>query len=315
MKESIDPIPIEDIIYALTDINHPFPAQYLPFFSDISERNLAEIMRIWEDLAVKRKVNLLGDLERLMESDTLLAFDDIARFALKDNDPNVRRKAIELLWECEDPGLAEEFSRMLEHDQDETVQLSAVEALGRFVLLGELEEIPRRVARAVREVLYQVFSSHPPKILQQEILKSLSYANLPEITKVITARIDDPDPSWQLAAIIAMGRSADERWEKSILKMLKSPSLPHQIEAVRSAGELELPSARLILLDMLNTSIRDDDLRYQVIWSISKIGGEEVRETLEKILDGAESDDEAEIIELALEHLAFNDDLPSLNIF
>ena len=148
MKESIDPIPIEDIVNALTDINNPFPAQYLPFLSDISEPNLAEIIRIWEDISVKRKVNLLADLERLLESDTLLAFNDIARFALKDNDPNVRSKAIGLLWECEDPGLADEFSRMLEHDQDETVQLSAAEALGRFVLRGELDEIPRRVARA-----------------------------------------------------------------------------------------------------------------------------------------------------------------------
>jgi hypothetical protein len=52
-----------------------------------------------------------------------------------------------------------------------------------------------------------------------------------------------------------------------------------------------------------------------VIWSLAKIGGEEVRETLEKLLEDAESDDEAEIIEMALEHLAFNDELPSLDIY
>jgi HEAT repeat protein len=204
---------------------------------------------------------------------------------------------------------------MLEHDPDETVQLSAAEALGRFVLLGELEEIPSRIAKSVNECLFLVFSNHPAKKIQQEILKSLSFANLPEITKMITSRIDDPDQSWQLAALIAMGRSADERWEKSILRMLKNPNLPHQIEAVRSAGELELHTARPILLEMLENTIRDEDLRYQVIWSLAKIGGEEVRETLEKLLEDAESDDEAEIIEMALEHLAFNDELPSLDIY
>jgi len=315
MKESIDPVPIEDILNALKDINHPFPSHFLPYFSDISEANLAEIIRIWEQLAVKRKVNLLADLERAMEGDTLLAFDDIARFALKDNDPNVRRKAIELLWESEDSGLAVEFSDLLKHDPDETVQLSAAEALGRFVLLGELDEIPSRIAKEVREVLLHVLSIHPTKKIQQEIIKSLSYANLPEIGKEIDARFKDPDPTWQLAAIISMGRSANERWEESILKMLKNPSLPHQIEAVRSAGELELASARQILLEMLNNNIQDEDLRYQAIWSLAKIGGDEVRETLEKILEDTDSDDEADIIELALEHLSFSDELPSLDIF
>jgi len=315
MKESIDPVPIEDILSALLDTNNPFPSQFLPFFSDISEANLAEIIRIWDNLAVKRKVNLLADLERAMEGDTLLVFDDIARFALKDNDPNVRSKAIELLWESEDPGLAVEFSFLLEHDPDENVQVSAAEALGRFVLLGELDEIPSRIAKETRQVLFRVLSSHPAKKIQQEIIKSLSYANLPEIGQEIGARFEDPDPTWQLAAIISMGRSANERWEESIIKMLNNPSLPHQIEAVRSAGELELSSARQILLEMLNNNIQDEDLRYQAIWSLAKIGGDEVRETLEKLLEDADSDDEADIIEMALEHLAFNDELPSLDIF
>lgn len=315
MKAIIDSIPIADVIKALLDLDNPLPAQFLYVFSDISESDLAEVRKIWEDIAVNRKVYLFAELERLMETDTLLAFDEIAHFALSDSDPNVRSKSISLLWECEDPRLAGELSIILEQDQNEMVQLSAAAALGRYVLLGELDEIPQSITNKVRELLLRVFSSHPSKEIQQEVFKSLSFASLPEIDKMISSKFNDPDLSWQLAAIIAMGRSADERWEKPILKTLHSPNLPHQIEAVRSAGELELTSARLPLLDMLNAHIQDEDLRFQVIWSLSKIGGEEVKETLEKLLDSADSEDEVEIIELALEHLAFNDELPSLDIF
>ncbi|MBA4400239.1 MAG: hypothetical protein C0396_10315 [Anaerolinea sp.] len=43
------------------------------------------------------------------------------------------------------------------------------------------------------------------------------------------------------------------------------------------------------------------------IWSLSKIGGEKVRDTLEKALDDSEDDDEIEMLEDALENLQFTE--------
>ena len=303
------------VIKALLDNSQPFPPQYLHFFSDISTNDLKEIEDVWEMITINRKINLLADLETLLESDTLLAFDDIAKFALTDNDPNVRSRAVSLLWESDDPRVAEKYLTILENDPSEAVKSAVASALGRFVLLAELDELSPQLSDQIIRLLLRTFESNPPKEIQQEILKSLAYTNLPEVAKMISRAFESPDATWQLAALISMGRSADDRWEDSILSMLTNKSLPHQIEAVKAVGELEIGDAKQKLMDMLKSPDCDEELRFQIIWSLSKIGGDDVKELLLNLLEDSDSEDEIDIIEMALDNLEFSDGLPSLDIF
>jgi HEAT repeat protein len=78
---------------------------------------------------------------------------------------------------------------------------------------------------------------------------------------------------------------------------------------VQAAGELSLQSARPILLKMLGEE-EDDSVLSAVIWSLSQIGGEDVRTYLENLLDAVEEDDEQiAFLEEALDNLAFTEDL------
>jgi hypothetical protein len=54
----------------------------------------------------------------------------------------------------------------------------------------------------------------------------------------------------------------------------------------------------------------DDSILSSVIWSLSQIGGEDVRTYLENLLDVIEDDDEQiAFLEEALDNLAFTEDL------
>jgi len=83
-------------------------------------------------------------------------------------------------------------------------------------------------------------------------------------------------------------------------------------EAAGAAGELEINEAVPRLLEMLDED--DEDIRAAAIWSLSQIGGEGVRESLEDMLDEIEDDDEAELIENALENLTLTEDFLALSI-
>jgi len=250
----------------------------------------------------------------MMEADTMLSCDGLARFALDDEFPEVRSNAITLLWECDDPKLAPRFVEMLENDESELVQAAAAAALGKFVLLGELDEIPSGTAKRTIQALIEKLKSKPSKEIHQEILKSLAYSSDPAISSMIEKAFLDPDLSWRLAAIISMGRSADDRWEKPVLQMIKSDDPEMKSEAVRAAGELELSSARTILLQILEDEEDDFDLRTNAIWSLSKIGGENVKSVLQRLLNAAPDEEEAEIIEMAIEALDFSSELPDLDV-
>jgi HEAT repeat protein len=313
-QEKDTPTLVQPVIDALLDIDHVFPARYLPFFSDISEKGFKAVREAWPLIPVERRISLLSDLELAMESDSLLSYDTLAKFALNDDEPNVRSRAISLMWESDDPDFLDSLVEILESDPSDLVQVSAAAGLGRFVLMGELDEIPRRLLKTAVSALQKKQAGKPSKVVQQEILKSLAYTSSIELNRQIEQAHTDPDPTWKLTAVIAMGRTADERWESKVLRDMESDTTAIQNEAVKAAGEIELESARLPLLDMLESGISDLELRLHVIWALARIGGEDVRESLQALMEEADDEEEIDVIEMALEHLEFSEELPDLDL-
>ena len=115
------------------------------------------------------------------------------------------------------------------------------------------------------------------------------------------------------ARLFAMGRSSDDRWKKQVLSQMRSPSDDIRSEAIHAAGELELESARPVLLDLLEDE-EDHEIRHELIWSLSRIGGEGVRAKLEELFEIEEDDEEADFIEESLDTLAFTEDMGNFSL-
>lgn len=95
--------------------------------------------------------------------------------------------------------------------------------------------------------------------------------------------------------------------------MLKSDSAEVRAEAARAIGELEINKCvpeLLALLDDVN-----DDVRMAVVWSLSQIGGEGVREALEALFESTDDEEEADFIASALENLTFSEESGLLGLF
>ncbi len=308
-------VPLQQVLAALLDEQNVFPPAYLHHFSDLEGANLQSLRSIWPQVEAHRRLALLEDLEELAEADTLVSFDNVARMALQDTDPRVRAAAIRLLWEDEDARLAPIFIRMLEHDEDAGVRAAAAAALGLFVYQGEVEEIPEETLHQVEDSLLRVQAGPDEPLVRRRALESLGYSGREEVPGLIRAAYDSADTDWLASALFAMGRSADETWAPEVLRMLRYPKANVQLEAVRAAGALALEKSRRTLLDLLEEEAQDSELRAAVFWSLSQIGGEEVRETLERILEETEDDEEAEILEDALDNLSFTEDTGMYGLF
>lgn len=300
-------IPFTQVITALLDEQNLFPPTYMHHFSDLEGSELASLRSIWPQVSASRRLALLEDLEILAEADTLVLFDNVARMALTDTDSRVRAVAVRLLWENTDPRLAELFLKMLD-DQTPEVREAVVTALGQFIYLGEIEEAPKELQLKIEERLLKVFNSSDEKLIRRRALESLSYSSRPEIAPMLRTAYQSGDPEWLASALFGMGRSADQAWEPDVKRMLRNADVDVQWEAVRAAGELALESTRRILLDLLEEEAQDPDVRASVFWSLSQIGGEEVRETLEGLLEDNDDEEEVAILEDALDNLSFTED-------
>jgi HEAT repeat protein len=309
------PVTFQKVLDALLSEGAEFPRHYLKEFSDIGPVELQSLLDVWPRIKPRRKLTLFEELKSLAETDTLVSFDDLARAFLTDPDPHVRTRAVRLLDESEDPKLVAIFLDMLKNDPNVDVRAEAASVLSLFVDLGELEEIPEQLYHQVEDALLATSNGRDDSRIRRAALESLGYSSRAEVVTLIDSAFHREDPNWRASAIIAMGRSADDRWEDEVTTSLISEDDDVKRVAVQSAGELSLKSARPVLIRLLEEE-EDDELAHAAIWSLSQIGGEDARTYIETLLDQTEEDeeDQIEFLEEALDNLAFTEDLDRFDL-
>jgi len=299
----------ETILNELRDVSRPYEPHSLEKLSDLSFEQFKAFKAAWPELKPERRIALLEGLEEIMEVETRYFFVDIARFALEDINPKVRTSALRILYEEDDRKLIPIFIRMMNKDPEPEVRATAASTLGYFVYLGVLEEIPEDLMTRVLDALVVKMNGDDLPLVRRRALESMGFASRADVNALIRNAYLSKDKEWVASALFAMGRSGESTWEKSILAELSNPEPDVQLEAIRSAGEMYLESAREPLFKLLeNSEILDDEVRLSAFVSLGSIGGEGVREVLEEALENCEDEEESEIIESALEDLNFADE-------
>ena len=306
------PIAITTVIEALLDESTPFRPRYLNRLSDLEPEDTALLTDAWPKVSLRRREALLEDLEEIHMADDLLCFEAVARFALKDKDPSVRLRAIRILREYELVDILPTFIEMTEKDPDRDVRAGAASALGMYIYMGEVEDISGAKLKRVEECLLGVVSSQQPTQVRRSALEALGFSSRKEVVSLIENAYASDNMDWVITALFAMGRSANSRWKPQVLKMITDPRPGVRAEAASVIGELEIASARRILLDLLEDP--DFDVRMATIWALSQVGGKGVREALENLLETTDDDEEVTQIENALDNLDFTEEMHDLAI-
>ncbi len=298
----------DNVLSLLRDTSRPFPPQALYYFSSLAPDNLAALEAAWPEVDPERRFNLLDDLTDLSEANFEVCFDAVFRLALDDESAPARAAAIRGLWEVEEPDLMGRFMHLMQSDPATEVRAAAASALGRFVYLGEVEDITPTQARRIEDSLIATINSKDELEVRRRALEALAYSGRPEVAALIREAYGSPEEKLRVSAVFAMGRSADEQWAPHVLAELESVMPEIRFEAARAAGELELEDAVPSLAKMGDDS--DRQVREAAIWSLSQVGGPRARKALKLLLRKAEPD-EREFVLDALDNLDFTDEVQS----
>jgi HEAT repeat protein len=277
------------VLLQIGDTSEPLSTRHLYALSDMSHEQLAHFRQVWPDMEAGRRRELMRSLVELTELSFEVNFDPIFLVALGDDDSEVRAAAIDGLWENEDQALIGPLVHLLRSDEAAKVRAAAAMALGRFVLLGELEEIDRAPAMLAEEALLETLRNAEEDLeVRRRTVESIAYSGEVGIREIIEAAYYDESERMQASALFAMGRSADPYWCKLLAGELENPNPELRFEAARACGELENPLAVSQLIQM---AVDDPDREVQqaAVWALGRIGGREAREALEACY---ESDDE-----------------------
>jgi len=306
-KNSHFDVSFEAVVAALLDPDTTFNPRYLYSLSDLVGNELSLFKKTWPNIPDWRREALLEDMEQLYEADYLLSFEAVCRHALQDPLPSVRFLAIRSLQEYDVADLIPYFMQILQGDPDSELRALAAALLGKYVYQGEIEELSHQTLKEIEGCLLEVARGNASPLIRRRVLESLGFSSRREVPRLIEAAFREPEEDWMISALLAMGRSYDSRWATDVLKMLDHLSLKIRLEAVRAAGELEIPDAKPQLLELLEDD--DQNVRLAAVWSLSQIGGTGLQQVFESLLQENEDEDEIQAIEDALENLVFNESM------
>lgn len=266
--------------------------------SGLTTADVKRLKPVWEALDADYRGKVLRRLVDVSEVNFELDYRSMGLLGLSDPDSEVRKAAIEVLWEDQSLELMSWLINLVLRDEDTDVRAVAVSALGRFILLGELGDLPERETVRAQEVVISLLNNvAEPVEVRRRALEAIANCSLDMVEPAINSAYRGDDHQMRVSSVFAMGRSCDnERWSKTVLKELQSSDAEMRFEAARAAGELEISEA-VILLGRLAEG-NDREIKEVAIWSLGEIGGKRAMKVLGHLADEAGEADDSELLAL-----------------
>lgn len=273
--------------------------------SDPSRAEVASWRAVWPTLGLTRRRWLMNEMAELTETDFAVHFNPLFETALTDVDAEVRRGALDGLWESEDLRLLDRFLALLADDPDAGVRGRAASALAPLVQRAEMEELSATdVARLERALVDAAADESEDPDVRRRATEAVGFFDTPGIRVLLETLVESGDRLLQAGALVAMGRSAHPRWESHVLDGLESPDPLLLFAAAHAAGDLGLESFVTYLLPL--TDADDVDLQIVAIWALGEIGGPQARSALDALSEAAEDEEVQQAVDDALAMLALN---------
>jgi hypothetical protein len=292
-----------DLLKNLGSLDQRTLLRRLSAFSDLDRPRLQRLTDQWRQLPTQRRRQIIRLMGELADEHIELTFEVINRMAMADSDPQVRATAIANLWECEDPSLVPSLLDALRQDPDARVRAAAAKSLGGFVYIGETADLPGESLPQIEQALLEAHDRDQAIEVRIQCLESLGFSSRPEVQHLIRAAYERQEPNWLRAAFVAMGRSADPQWADVLMFEIHNPDPQLRLAAVEAAGELELRKLVPGLVDLLEDAY--PPVRRAAIWSLGQIGGAIAEDMLTALLESSEDPEEIQLLEDALDNLAF----------
>ncbi len=306
-----DSRPIRDILTEYSSNPNRQNAK-LAELSHLNREELQAFQDLWAKMKTEDRRRIISHLIELTEDNVELNFDIIFKASLDDSNAEVRRQAIEGLWENEESSLINPLLNILVTDPDESVRATAASALGKFTLLAEHGKLRTTYVTRIQEHLLSVIHNlSETETVRRRALESLAHLCIPEVEKVIRDAYTSQNPRMKVSSIYAMGKNCDVIWLPILIQELGNQDAEIRYEAASALGEIGEEEAVPYLTKLGNDP--DTEVQIAMVQALGKIGGNKAKEYLQHLLK-AESQSVRDAAQQALSELRAIEDPLSIQM-
>lgn len=259
------------------------PNSLLFELSDLSSAEVAEFSVTWNRVPADTRIVLLGRLVDLCQERTELDFSAVFRRCLRDEKEEIRRRAIEGLWEHEERRLISPLCKILTNDASPAVRAAAALALGKFAELAQLGKLLPKDGPIIEECLLSALEDETEDMtVRRRAFESVAALNSPKVEDFIQWAYSSDEIVLKGSALHAMGRTGESHWLEFLLQEIQNPSPPLRFEAANACALLEEEDAVPHLIPLMD----DDDLQVQLsaIRAVGAIGGPLAKKALRRCI-------------------------------
>lgn len=313
--EKSQEITLQDALKVLKTYDGDMPDKTILYgLSGLMSADVKLLKPVWETLANTHRRKIIRTLVETSEADFEMDYRTVGLFALDDLDSNVREAAIEVLWEDQSLEVMNRLIELTLNDADKSVRAAASTALGRYILLGELGDLPEGETIRAQDAMIRILKSDTEDIsVKRRALEAIANCSHDIVPRAIHEAYHSDQHALQVSSLFAMGRSCDEKWSDIIIEELDSSDPEMRYEAVRASGELALGEA---VRKLAKIAVEEDDreVKEVAIWSLGEAGGKEALRVLNLLLETAEDEDDDDLIQ-AIEDAIGNASLAQGDLF
>lgn len=299
---------LDEVIEALQANQERIPGSTLLYgLSSLDTTQIAYIQPVWAALNREYRRRIIQALVEVNESNFDLDYENFAWMGLDDPDVIVRKNAIELFWENQTFNLLDRLMVIATDDPSEIVRAEAAKALGRFIYLGEMGDLPEdKFAQAQKTVIGLLQDPKQDVEVRRRALEAIANCSNSIVAGAVREAYESDEYGMRISAVFAMGRTCDNRWNDMVLKELENGDSEMRFEAARASGELTIQEA---VPQLIRVAYEDErEIQEMAIWSLGEIGSREAVRALNRLMDLAIEDGDdtlTDALEEALDNASF----------
>ena len=274
--------------------------------SGMSSDEMVEFRDAWASVTPVRKRMILEKLVELCVDDLELDFDSVFRTCLKDEDEQVRQRATEGLWECDDRSLIRPLIELMLNDPSVKVRATAATSLRKFAIMAQNGKLlPRDASRTRDSLIGTVIKENEDLQVRRRAIEAVACFDFPERDDIIRDAYNSGDPMLKQSSINAMGQSSNPEWLPTVIVEMENEHPAIRYEAACACGQLGEESTAPHLIKL----IQDEDVQVQLaaVRALGAVGGPLARQALQRCCKLGD-----EVLEEAAQHslssIQFDDD-------
>lgn len=251
--------------------------------SDLTKERSARLQAVLNELTSEQKTAFYRAMTQSSADNFEHNYAPIAEIGIDDPDGEIRAASIQVLGFEDSREIGARILDAAQNDPYEGAQIAAIEILGQYMFESSVENRIPVSKKKLFDVLEKLIE-HKNDAVRRAAVVAFAISEKDRVKEIISGYLAGNVREELIAGLAAVRHSLGEDWDDSVLELIRDDDEDISLEAIRTAGALQLRQALPALYEILSRFDRiTPELLIITAEAVAEIGDENSLDVLETL--------------------------------